>query len=148
MSKRPLLVASGPSSVSGDAGSPIASAAMRSVNSAENSSYTSPWTMNRFALMHACPLFVVRAFTAISTAVVTSADGITMNASEPPSSSTAFFSTSPAAAAMARPAASEPVSVTAATRASRITSSTRDAPIKRDENAPSGKPARVNSAPR
>ena len=44
------------------------------------------------------------------------ADGITMNGSLPPSSSTVFFSLRPAAAATCAPAGSLPVSVTAATR--------------------------------
>ena len=47
--------------------------------------------MKRLPAMHDCPLFWVRAVTAVATAVSRSALGMTMNGSEPPSSSTDFF---------------------------------------------------------
>ena len=65
-----------------------------------------------------------------------------MNGSEPPSSSTHFLMTAPAAAATARPARSLPVRVTATTRSSAKTEATLPAPMMRVGKAPSGKPAR------
>ncbi len=74
--------------------------------------------MKRFAAMHDWPLLRVRACTAACTEASKSALGITINGSEPPSSSTVFFSLPPAAAPTAMPARSEPVNVAAATRGS------------------------------
>ena len=85
--------------------------------------------MNRLAAMHDWPLLMMRAFTAVATAVGRSALGKTMNASLPPSSSTLFLMCLPAAAAMSRPAPSLPVTVTAATRSSAMIAPTRSAPI-------------------
>ena len=72
--------------------------------------------MNRLAAMHDWPLLIVRALTAVRTAASRSALGITMNGSLPPSSSTLFLMTLPAALATWLPASVLPVSVTAATR--------------------------------
>ena len=66
--------------------------------------------------MQDCPLFFVRALTAVSIAVSISALGITIKGSFPPSSSTHFFIARPAVAATALPARSLPVRVTASTR--------------------------------
>ena len=82
--------------------------------------------MKRLAAMHDCPEFTTRAFTAVLTAATRSALGITMNGSLPPSSSTLFLITFPAADATSLPACSLPVTVTAATRLSATTSATRD----------------------
>gem|GEM_PF-6022221 len=65
-----------------------------------------------------------------------------MKGSEPPSSSTVFLMSHPAWAAMARPAASEPVTVTAATRLSERRPSTWRASMRRVWKLPRGKPAR------
>ena len=64
-----------------------------------------------------------------------------MNGSEPPSSSTVFFSARPAASATSDPAFSEPVSVTPATRWSEMMRSTAAEPIISVWNTPSGTPA-------
>ena len=64
-----------------------------------------------------------------------------MNASDPPSSSTVFFSAAPAVAATDRPARSLPVSVTARTTGWRITSAAASWSIIRFVNTPGGKPA-------
>ncbi len=104
--------------------------------------------MKRFALMQAWPLLAVREATAVATALSRSALGITMNGSEPPSSSTTCFTSEPAMDARDRPAGSDPVRVVATTRRSRSTPSTRDAGISSDRKAPSGKPARSNSVSR
>ena len=98
--------------------------------------------MNRFAAMHDCPLFCTRPVTAIGITRSKSAEAATMNGSEPPSSSTHFLSTLPAAEATDWPAASDPVKVTAAIRSSRMTSATREPGMKRLTKHPSGKPAR------
>ncbi len=61
--------------------------------------------MNRLAEIQDWPLFWQREVVATFAALARSADGITTNGSEPPSSSTAFLSTSPAIRATATPAA-------------------------------------------
>ncbi len=104
--------------------------------------------MNRLAAMQDWPLFWVRAVTAVATALSRSALGITMNGSDPPSSSTAFFTCAAAVDATERPAGSEPVSVTALIRGSSMTAATSRDPISSVVNAPSGNPARVNSPSR
>ena len=71
-----------------------------------------------------------------------SAEEAMMNGSEPPSSSTHFLRTDPAAVATDRPAASEPVRVTAAIRGSAMISATREPGTKRFTKQPSGNPAR------
>ena len=78
--------------------------AIFSANSRVNSSATSACTKNRLAAMQLCPLFWLRAVTATSAAFSRSADGMTMNGSLPPSSSTVGFSTSPAIEATDCPA--------------------------------------------
>jgi len=88
------------------------------------------------------PLFWVRATTAVATAFSRSALGMTMNGSEPPSSSTTCLTSEPAIDASERPAGSEPVSVVALTRLSRSTRSTPEAGMSSEWNAPSGKPPR------
>ena len=76
-----------------------------------------------------------------------SAEGITTNGSLPPSSRTDFLMASPATRRpTAWPAGPDPVRVTATTRSSRMTASTRAAPISRVWKQPSGKPARSNSS--
>ena len=92
-------MASGPTWVSGSIGSPTVSAAIFSAKTRVNSSATSACTKNRLAAMQLCPLFWQRAVTATSAAVSRWADGMTMKGSLPPSSSTVFFSASPAIAA-------------------------------------------------
>ena len=77
--------------------------------------------MKRLAAMQVWPALSKRPFTAAATVLSRSASSSTTKASLPPSSITHFFSTLPAVAAMERPARSEPVSVTAATRGSRMT---------------------------
>ncbi len=104
--------------------------------------------MKRFAAMQDWPLFWVRAVTAVATAASRSALGMTMNGSEPPSSRTAFLTSAAALDATARPAVSEPVSVTALTRGSLMMASTSRDPISTVEKAPSGKPARVKTPSR
>ena len=102
--------------------------------------------MNRFAEMHDCPLFWQREVVATFAAFARSADGITTKASEPPSSSTTFFSDSPAVRPTATPAPSLPVSVAAATRSSRRIFSTLPLPTSRVWKTSSGKPASRNSS--
>ena len=104
--------------------------------------------MNRLAAMQDWPLFWQRAVTATSAARSTSADGMTTNASVPPSSSTVFLISSPQIAATDWPAGSEPVRVAARTRGSRSTRSTSREPMSSVVNAPSGKPARRNRSSR
>ncbi len=79
--------------------------------------------MNRFAALQAWPLFSSRAPTASSTVASRSSVLSRMNGSEPPSSSTIFLRLRPAISATAEPARSEPVSDTARTRGSAMTSS-------------------------
>ncbi len=100
--------------------------------------------MNRLAAMHDWPLFTTRACTAVATARSRSALGITMKGSLPPSSRTAFFRFRPASAAIARPAASLPVTVTAATRESAIRRGTTPEPTSSVWKTPPGAPARRN----
>jgi len=99
-------------------------------------------TMNRLAAMHDCPLFCTRAATAMRTTASRSADSSTMKGSEPPSSSTLFFSAWPAAAATDMPACSLPVRVTAAIRGSAMIPAMSLLSTKRLVNPPSGSPAR------
>ena len=61
----------------------------------------SAWTIIRLAQMQDWPVFWMRAFTACFAAASRSAEGMTMNGSEPPSSSTTFLSALPAASATA-----------------------------------------------
>ena len=98
--------------------------------------------------MQLCPLFWQRAVTATSAAFSRCADGMTMNGSLPPSSSTVFLRTSPAIAATDWPAGALPVRVAAATRSSRSTRSTVPDPISRVWKTSSGKPALRNSSSR
>ena len=85
--------------------------------------------MKRLAAMHDWPLFTMRAFTAVATARSRSALARTRNGSLPPSSRTLFLRCAPAAVAMLRPAASLPVTVTAAIRSSAMSAATRSDPI-------------------
>ena len=91
--------------------------------------------------MHDWPVFWMRALTPCFTASSRSAEGMTMNGSEPPSSSTTFFSALPAASATELPAPSLPVRVTAAMRSSAIRPATASDLIARFWNRPSGAPA-------
>ena len=88
------------------------------------------------------PLLIVRALTAVRTAASRSALGITTNGSLPPSSSTLFLMTLPAALATWLPALVLPVSVTAATRGSSMTRFTWSVSISSVWKQPSGNPAR------
>ena len=139
-------MASGPTLVFSSIGSPTVSAAIFSANSRVNSSATSRCTKKRLAAMQLCPLFWLRAVTATSAAVSRSAEGMTMNGSLPPSSSTVFFSASPAIAATDWPAGALPVSVAAATRSSRSTFSIVPEPMSRVWKTSAGKPALRNSS--
>ena len=56
------------------------------------------------------------------------------------------MTTSPAMEATEDPAGPDPVRVTATTRSSRMTDSTREAPMRRVWKAPAGNPARSNSS--
>jgi hypothetical protein len=93
--------------------------------------------MNRFAAMHDWPVLIIRARTAVSSAVLKSALGITIKASLPPSSSTLFLICRAAALATSPPARSLPVSVTALTRGSSITRRTSSVSISSVWNVPS-----------
>ena len=95
----------------------------------------------RLPQMQLCPVFWVRAFTAFSAASAISAEGMTMNGSDPPSSSTIFLSCLPAVSATAEPAPSLPVSVAATTRWSSMMPFTASALTTRFWNNPSGAPA-------
>ncbi len=117
---------------------------MASVKRRRNSSATASTTMKRLAAMHDWPLFCTRALTAVCTVASRSAEGSTMNGSEPPSSRTLFFSACPAVAATDMPALSLPVRVTAATRGSSMIAATSLLSTKRLLKAPSGRPARRN----
>ena len=72
-------------------------------------------TMKRLAAMQDWPLLMVRARTAVSRPRRNPRDGMTMNGSLPPSSSTVFLMCAPAVGGDRLPAGSLPVSVTAAT---------------------------------
>ena len=93
----------------------------------------------RLAAMQDWPLLMQRARTAASTASARSAEGMTMKGSLPPSSRTDFLMSHPAWAAMARPADSLPVRVTAATRSSARTISTWLASIEQRLEGAAGK---------
>ena len=97
--------------------------------------------MKRFAAMQDWPEFTIRDFTPVESASSSFALGITINGSLPPSSSTLFFSSRPAALATALPARSLPVSVTAFTRGSRMTFSTASFSISKAWKTPSSNPA-------
>ena len=97
--------------------------------------------MNRLAAMHAWPVLNSRLAAPASAALSRSASSSTTNGSLPPSSSTLFFRQRPAVEAMARPAALEPVRVTARTCGFSITASTMPLGISRVWNTPSGRPA-------
>ena len=79
-----------------------------------------------------------------------SASASTRNGSEPPSSSTLFFTARPAAAATCEPARSLPVIVTAAIRGSAsrraVVSPTVPSSTSRVRNSPLGKPASPSTA--
>ena len=96
--------------------------------------------MKRLPAMQDWPLLLIRARTAVAAAAATSAEGMTMNGSDPPSSSTDFFTWSAAMEATERPAGSEPVRVTALTLASARTAATSEPPISRVRKEPSGEP--------
>ncbi|SGN98611.1 Uncharacterised protein [Mycobacterium tuberculosis] len=108
----------------------------------------SAWTMNRLAAMQDWPLFCTRPVTAVLTAASRSADGITMNGSLPPSSSTVGLISLPAIAPTDWPAGSLPVSVAAATRGSRRMASTAPELTSNVWKQPSGKPPRAMTSAR
>ena len=100
--------------------------------------------MKRLAAMQDWPLLRQRAKAATSAAFGRLADGMTMNGSLPPNSSTTFLISRPAMDATDRPAGVDPVSVAATTRSSRRMGSTRLELTSRVWNVPRGKPARAN----
>ena len=100
--------------------------------------------MKRLALMQDWPLFSRRAKVPTRAAAARSAEGITMNGSLPPSSSTTFLISLPAMAATDDPAGPDPVSVAAITRGRAGPRSTRAEPMSRVWKVPGGKPARAN----
>ena len=122
-------------------GSPVVTAAIAAVKRSTNASWMSAWTIIRLPQMHDWPLFWMRAVTAALTAAARSADGMTTNGSDPPSSRTTFLRCLPATSATAAPAPSLPVSVTAATRGSATTAATSRDGIARFWNRPLGAPA-------
>ena len=77
-----------------------------------------------------------------------SAEGMTMNTSVPPSSSTLFLMLRPAASATAAPAPTDPVRVTARMRRSSMSFDAAAPSMSSVWKAPAGKPARSNSSPR
>ena len=79
-------------------------------------------TTKRFAALQAWPVLDIRPRVADFTVASRSCESSTMNASEPPSSSTTFFRLRPATSATAAPARSLPVSETPWTRGSAIIS--------------------------
>jgi len=97
--------------------------------------------MNRLAAMQLWPAFCTRASTPTLAAFSRSALGITMNGSDPPSSSTTFLMLRPAASPMLRPAPSLPVSVAAAMRGSSSSLLARLPSMSKVWKAPSGNPA-------
>ena len=112
----PLLLGAGQRADVGrrrPSGRPTRCADMCSTNRRSNSSATSTWAMKRLAAMQDWPLFRQRAWCATSAARSRSAEGMTMNGSLPPSSSTDFLTTSPAIDGHRRPAGPDPVRVTA-----------------------------------
>ena len=72
--------------------------------------------MKRLAAMHDWPLLMQRAKAATSAALARSAEGMTMNGSLPPSSSTTFLISLPAMDATDCPPGPDPVRVAATTR--------------------------------
>ncbi len=91
--------------------------------------------------MQDCPELIRRPVEQAAAAASRSASSRMIEGSDPPNSSTAFLRFSPAFEATARPAASEPVTVTAATFGFSITSATLEPGITRVEKQPSGSPA-------
>ena len=102
--------------------------------------------MKRLAAMQVWPALPKREATAPATVLSRSASSSTMKASLPPSSITLFFNWLPALAATERPARSLPVNVTAATRASRITSAAWSLSICSTPNTPAGSPAAASTS--
>ena len=102
--------------------------------------------MNRFAAMQLCPAFWNRDLTPISAACSRSASASTTKASEPPSSITVFLIPRPASAPTADPAASLPVSVTAAMRSSSTTGSIAAPPSTSVRNDAGGNPLDRNTS--
>ena len=99
--------------------------------------------MKRLAAMQDCPLLIMRAFTAVATALSRSALGITMNGSLPPSSSTVFLMCLPGCAATC--AARGLAAGERDGRDARVVDDARATwpePISSVWNTPSGKPAR------
>jgi hypothetical protein len=93
------------------------------VSCSTNASATLRTTTNRLAEMQLWPPLTRRERAAVRAATATSASARTTNGSLPPSSSTERLRWRPASVATARPAAVEPVRVTAATRGSAMTRS-------------------------
>ena len=78
--------------------------------------------MNRLAALQAWPVLDIRPRVADFTVASMSSESSTMNASEPPSSSTTFLRFRPATSATAAPARSLPVRETPCTRGSAMMS--------------------------
>ena len=103
--------------------------------------------MKRLAAMQDWPLLRQRAKAATSAAFGRLADGMTMNGSLPPNSSTTFLISLPAMDATERPAGVDPVSVAATTRSSRRMGSTRLELTSSVWNVPGGsRPGRTGPA--
>ena len=115
------------------------------IRAASNASAIDASTMNRLAAMQLCPLLMHRDAAAAAAAAETSASASTRNGSLPPSSITVFFSAAPAWAATIRPAASLPVSVTAAMVGCSMIALITGVSTSSVVNTPSGKPASTNS---
>ena len=122
-------------------GSPRRSVPAASTKRRVNSSAIASTTMKRLAAMQVCPALPKREATAPATALSRSASSRTTKASLPPSSITHFFSCWPALPATERPARSLPVSVTAATRGSRMTAAACSLSMCSTPNTPAGRPA-------
>ncbi|MCY1270003.1 hypothetical protein D9M69_324830 [compost metagenome] len=97
--------------------------------------------MMRLAAMHTWPQLPKRLATAAFTAASMSASASTMKASEPPSSSTHFFSAAPAWEAIAAPAPTLPVTAMEAMRSSAMALETSGGSTFSTSNTPSGRPA-------
>ena len=102
-------------SVAGSNGSPICRAFIRSANFSMKSSATESTTKNRFAAMQDCPQLTKRPATAPVAATSRSASSATMKGSDPPSSSTTFFTSFEASRATATPVPTDPVRLTTET---------------------------------
>lgn len=107
---------------SSESASPGVMASARATSSATNASWIPSATIIRLLELHAWPMLYMRVAHAVRAASAGSAASRTTYASEPPSSSTAFFRCCPARDPTTAPARSEPVSDTPCTRGSAMIS--------------------------